>query len=788
MRLNICRAAMTVSMLAVLASCAGAVEYASDLNPVKLKATPAHAPVVLVADGEAKASIIVMDKAAGAADLQKYIRIATGATLPIVKDKIAGPAIVLGDCAEAAAVGLAAEGMPPEGFAIKTTPDAVFIVGQTQWGSYEFLERFVGMRWYFPQPVEGMEADLGQSIPKTTDLAVQPVWLEDAPAFPMRIMWPPCSDPWHGSGLMLGPIQTFLRHGNTHPIQLRVHQPNWSKVEDYRKNRPEVFQLKADGRREWNVLCYGNAKTLETYLEGIQGFVDGKPGRVPIAGKAITVSPADVEISCYCDDCRRMLDKKGGQYGTASVIMATFVDKLAREVEKRWPDEGFTVIFLPYLNYTAAPDGFKFPGNVEVQICGMPGLASYKEPAIRDSEQANIDKWIAVSGRKIQNWHYDVWPAHKTKAAYQYPHVCKDFYRRNRDKTIGSFINGDFNHWPRQHISLYCWLKCLWSPDFDVDAAVYEFCRRMFGPAERSMRKLVGMQMDGWEKSLWPGGRFSPKGIYEVSFPRETVVEMEKLWAQVRAEGDVDPIVKQRLDYYEPALMDFFKESRDLAEGTGFKALSAQKVGDLPVIDGKLDDPVWQRAEGNGFVQAGGAGKGKPARYKSEVKALWGTDGIVFGLHLWEPTPQLLERKNGGHDNGNMWWDDNVEIFVDVTGKSEGEFYQFIVNPDVAYWDSKGKDTSWECEGFRAASHVGKDFWSLEVFLPYKAFPEAAVPGSGTHTQWTGNFTRHRVADKGLSSDKPQQEGSTREYSRMNTTGSKTSDNLADFAPIKFIE
>jgi hypothetical protein len=63
--------------------------------------------------------------------------------------------------------------------------------------------------------------------------------------------------------------------------------------------------------------------------------------------------------------------------------------------------------------------------------------------------------------------------------------------------------------------------------------------------------------------------------------------------------------------------------------------------------------------------------------------------------------------------------------------------------------------------------------------------PEAVVPGSGTETVWSGNFTRHRVADSRKEDRLPD---STREYQRMNTTGSSNSDNLADFAEIRFIE
>jgi hypothetical protein len=490
---------------------------AKDLNPVTSKTAPNHPPVVLVADGKALGSIVAMNNA-GAADLQSFIEKATGAKLPIVRDKIVKPAIVLGDCPEAEALGLVSSKMPIEGFAIKTAPGAVFIVGNNYgknadgrlWGALEFLERFVGVRWYFPPAVAG-GPQIGHSIPKSSELSVPPVWIEDKPAFRMRVMWPPMSEPWHGKGIRLNALQRLLRAGNSWPTQLRVHQPYWSKHKNL-TDHPEVFQMRKDGKRQHEVICYGHPKTLETYLEGIQNFLDGKrPLYAPINGKAITVSPADVELSCYCKHCRELWDDKAGQYGGASRVMATFVDRLGREIQKRWPKEGFTIIFLPYLNYTSAPEGFKFPSNVEVQICGMPGMASYKEPAIRDSEQANIDRWISISGRRIQNWHYNVWPAHKTKAAYHYPHVVKDFYQRNLKKAIGSFVNGDFNHWPRQHISLYCWLKVLWNPEFDVDAAIDEFARRMFSSAAPAMRKLLALQIDGWEKVAGRADVFRPK-------------------------------------------------------------------------------------------------------------------------------------------------------------------------------------------------------------------------------------------------------------------------------------
>lgn len=786
--------ACLVPILAVGAHLAGAAEPAKDLNAVTLKAKPDHAAITLADDKKPKASIAVMGPRStrlnlAIADLQNFIEEATGAKLPVTQGKITPPAIVLGDCDLAKQHGLVGSQMPIEGFAIKTVADHVLIVGRdealagtarsdgTAWGVFEFLERCVGVRCYFP-------GELGRSIPRMATLRVEPLWLEDAPVFRMRVIWPPMSEPWRGSGVQLEPLHSFLRGGNSWPNQLVVHSPDWSKVKEYTEGRPEVFQLRSDGSRDFSMLCYSHPKTLQTYLENIERSVAGKtPVHLGIVGNAITVSPADAEIACYAPESRKLWDDKGGQYGTASKIVAQFVADLGREVKKRWPEK--TVIYLPYLNYTTAPDGVTFPDNVEVQLCGMPGLALYKEPDVAKSEQANIDKWVKLTGRKVQNWHYSCWPEDRTSAVYLFPHTVRDFYRSNRHKTVGTFINGVTDHWPRQHLSLYCWLKVLWNPDFDVDAAIDEYCRRMYGLAAPTMRELAGMQIDLWEKSRLPGARMSPKGIHEVAFPRARVVRMQELLDQARKQAAGDAVIDKRIAYYAAPFAPFFKESKDYAEGGGLKPLIAQKVGENPVIDGNLDDACWQRAQEVPFVMAWDKKTRQPT-YPTTVKAVWTADGITIGFRMTEPLPECIERTIKGRDDSMAWWDDNIEMLFDVTGKNEGEFYHFIINPNVAVADAKGKDFSWNIDGLKTQAFVGKDFWSLEVFLPYAAFPEAVKPGTGG--QWYGNFTRHRVADQGLKPKFRSHPDSKREYQRMNTTYAQPSNNLNDFAPIKFQE
>jgi uncharacterized protein DUF4838 len=601
-----------LTTLAALMAMSARAEMPRDLAPVKLLKAESHPPVVLVDNGQAVATICVigprsrmLNEAVG--HLQAMIEKSTGAKLPIVNDKLVAPGLVIGNGDVAKHQGLVGAQMPAEGFAIKTTAEHIFIVGHdgqlsggglsdgTAWGVIDFLERFVGVRWYYP-------TELGQSIPTTKRLAIEPVFFADAAAFRKREIWPPMGNPWNGTGTPLMPLQTFLRSADSWPYKLVVHSPDWSRLKEYTEARPEVFQRRSDGTRDFSMLCYGNPKTLATYLENVARHSKGeKPVHLGITGKTITVSPADAEIACYCEDCRKLWNERGGQYGSASRIVAQFTANLGREVAKRFPD--YNVLYLPYLNYTDAVEGIEFPGNVEIQLCGMPGLAQYKE------------------------YH----------------------------------------------------------------------------------------------------------------------------------------------------------------SGSGLRPLVAQKVGENPKLDGKLDDAVWQRATANEFVR-GWDKKQSKTTYPTTIRAVWTPDGITFGFHMHEPTPDLLERGLKGHDDSMLWWDDNIELLFDPSGRNEGEFFQFIINSNNAVAEARGKDFSQNYPEVKSAVHIGADFWSLEVCVPYSVLPGTVKPASGSNTVWFGNFTRHRVADQGLKPKVGRQQNSQREYQRMNTTYAGPSNNLSDFAPIQFRE
>jgi len=784
--------------LAILPALCLAGNPAGGLTPVTMQPPPEHPPVVFVKDGHPLGAIVVHAKPTSKVlsemvrELRESIQLTTGAELPVLTPEAAakhqGPLIHIGNWEGSEKLGLAGGKMPVEGFAIKTQKDQVFIVGNdatevggvkdvdsdgTAWGIADFLERFAGVRWFWPLEMNG------RSIISNPDLIIPPASYSDAPHFRNRIYYPQSSGTPYGKQ-NFKPLLRNLRAASSWPISIRVHNPkSWDKNDEYVKNRPEIFQKNRDGTRNFGMLDYAHPRTLETYLEEIEAFV--KTGRRTelVKGKTVTVSPADFGVNSYSDEAKALWNPDGGRYGQASRVMADFVNRLGVAMKKRFPD--LNILYLPYLNYTLAPDGCKFPDNVYVMLCGMPGIAQYKQPATRETEQANIDKWIRISGHPIQDWHYSCWPADRTKAPFQYPNVLQKYYQANRDKTYGTFINGDVDEWQRFSPTLYSWLKLLWNPDFDVKAGLDDFTTRMFGNAAETVREILNLQITGWEESRWPDGEMTAKAVYEISYPRATIERIQSLFQVAHEKVRGDKVASERLAYFEVPFQSFYKEFARVVDGIGLRELVAFKAGEEPVIDGKLDDKVWALATPVALQMKGPDGSQVEPQFPTEVRAVWGSQGITFGIKMTEPEPSKLKKVAANDDHALAWHDDCIEIFIAPDASAKAKNYQFIVNSGPFVADLKEGDETYNAAGLRKAVALGDGFWSMELFIPYSDLDYKKSSSGGD--KWGFQISRNR--SKGLKGTK---ENRTSENQRLNASSGGFNSNLSDFSDLTFRE
>ncbi len=581
-----------------------------DLTPVKVLATPQHSPVVLVADGRSKGKIyLAVAKPSATLDilvkeLVGTVKMSTGAELEIVKEVPTSdvPAIVIGDCAASRAAGIDAGAVPVEGFVVKTAPNRVFLVGSTvklpevvgydgpysnegaAWAVADFLERFVGVRWYWPVNAGG------RSIVQAGRLVVRPAHYSDQPVFHKRQCFPeyPYDVPRDGSQLLKSGIPAGvakldmavmlagLRNGNSCPYMIKVHMPqNLWQNQKLVDTHPEMFKLKEDGKRNYSQLCYGHPNTLKFLLAGCEAYWDKKAevmapwcghGCSWVTTTCVTLSPCDEPVDCRCGNCRKLYDPKGGNRGTGSQIMGVFLKKFADEIKRRWP--GKKVLYLPYWNYTVFPKGLDLPDNLEIQMCTM-SFAMMHQPIWRGEMERCMRDWSRQVKDKIQSWEYHHRTIDYPGVYIQYPHLVKDYYQKNREVLIGSFLNGGgIADWTAAAPTHYLIMKVLWNPDLDVDAAWDVMCERQFGKAAGTARELLRLAADRWENAPWSiekqGGMddmgYLEPSIYPETWPDDVVARMNALWQKGREELKSDPAALQRFMYVTWKLEDFIKE------------------------------------------------------------------------------------------------------------------------------------------------------------------------------------------------------------------------------------
>lgn len=164
-----------------------------------------------------------------------------------------------------------------------------------------------------------------------------------------------------------------------------------------------------------------------------------------------------------------------------------------------------------------------------------------------------------------------------------------------------------------------------------------------------------------------------------------------------------------------------------------------------PTIDGQLNDPAWRSCgQCMPFIKMDRAGL---ASTQTRALVFYDDASLYVGFRCEEPVMNRLVANNKTHD-GALWHDDCVEVLARLPG-GKGVVH-VIVNTIGVTYEAKDHERSWDPD-VRAAVHKGKDFWSTEMAIPWKALGGKPKPGD----TWRMNFCRERRAVTELSSWSP---------------------------------
>ena len=179
-----------------------------------------------------------------------------------------------------------------------------------------------------------------------------------------------------------------------------------------------------------------------------------------------------------------------------------------------------------------------------------------------------------------------------------------------------------------------------------------------------------------------------------------------------------------------------------------------RRATDKIVVDGRLDEPTWDRAETFSLRMTN---TGAEPRLRTDVRALWDDTYFYVAFHcsdndIWANMTE--------HD-APLWEEEVVEVFLDPAMLGTA-YFELVVNPlnvltDVFVVNLGNRERvfqplrGWECEGIQHAVDVdgnpsdpdSKDTsWTVEMAIPFEQLVTAPNIPPKVGDTWRGNFYR----------------------------------------------
>ena len=562
-----------------------------------------------------------------AKDLQSYVRKISGAELPIAYDdeEVEGNLILVGESRQTRQMGLTSDSFEKQEYMIRADDERLVLIGHDQrfedwareakrisvvwefgivgpvavfqpigstYAVHDFLERFCGVRWYFP-------GEIGEVVPKQSTIMVPNVEIRRKPVTRHRMINRDLIPPKYYYEPFLAKVEWKDFWSNVHyqkdafdwGTRLRVggelvvaNHSFGGYFGRFGETHPDWF---ADGKpAPGRMPCFTAPGLMEQVAQDARDFFDGKLGTQWAAGDFFAVVPMDSEGWCQCENCLKQYANRGtsveGRWeGTLRTnYVWGFVSDVARELKKTHP--GKVVTCVAYRGYMGAPGvqcnwedrpggtralvsaddagagepaQVQVPDNVAVQICSGFGAFS---PGQRASYERIFADWAsAVRPENVYVWWYWLWPTNPGYRSFPdvSPRTVGEMVRamKRYGFTGGAMAQMDENHgvwWSYpvlDHLRVYVMAKLLDDWDRDEREIVEEYYMLFYGPARDPMRSF-------WEYIHDRGGRGkTPQFDWTELCPPEELTMLGEWLDKARALVPEDSAYRKRIDLIDEA-------------------------------------------------------------------------------------------------------------------------------------------------------------------------------------------------------------------------------------------
>jgi len=515
-------------------------------------------------------------------ELKLFLDRSSGASFEIVAEGKADTGVFVGRTKLAAQWGLPPAPPTPEqdeGFAIevRSARKQVVIVGTidmaTKFAVYDFLDRFVGVRWFLP-------GRLFEVVPKRDRLVIADCAIRELPALSGRTlawamsasMYPDNPDPHLGTPFVdysdAKGVRVDTSRRGEHAARWAVrnrfsmdgrlngafHGHNFIRIfmGSCFKEHPEYYPKRYSvegaapphGSYGWQP-CMSEPGVLQMTLDWGRDFFRKNPEHWAWFSLGINDSGG----WCGCDRCNALEPSRPYFRGHPNMTdrYFKFVKQVADVMLEEFPDRKIGLI--AYNSVVVPPTTIeKLPPNVVVLVT-------------RDSFQYHDPKYLAVDLEADKRWlevtngnlyRYDYYSFEWLVPRY-YPHRLAEDIRRMRDIGVKGIFADDGPLWPTVGPSYYVVGKLWWDPDRNVDELIDEFHTTLFGPAAAPMARYWDRHEQLWLKKR-PGKWFEGLGNMTTQasmFSAADLTYLDQQFVEAHELAGADEVIQQRIRFFE---------------------------------------------------------------------------------------------------------------------------------------------------------------------------------------------------------------------------------------------
>ncbi|MFD1163703.1 MULTISPECIES: DUF4838 domain-containing protein [Hwangdonia] len=360
---------------------------------------------------------------------------------------------------------------------IKSDKENIFISGGSDEALrnavYEFLERFLGCKWYAPN-VEDVPKKSTISLNKNLNYTY-------TPQITTRTVH---SRLFYENEKFAAQHKVTTKAFPYYVPSARVHTFNkFIPEEKFYKSNPEYFALRGNKRLPTQ-LCLTNAKVLDMVKDSVQSLFKQYP-----EASVISVSGNDNTQFCECGNCKKIDDEEGSHAGT--------IIRFVNEVAKTFPEK--TISTLAY-QYTRKPCKTKPLKNVLITLCSIECDRSAPITQKCTDFADDLKGWSKLTDN-IRIWDYTT---QFTNFLAPFPNFNTlqpniQFFRDHNTKWV--FEQHSSNPSELFELRSYVMAKLLWNPDANVDDIITEFTNGYYheaGPFVKSYVDLIHMELKNY--------------------------------------------------------------------------------------------------------------------------------------------------------------------------------------------------------------------------------------------------------------------------------------------------